>query len=113
MDQIEWRDSELEETVAFLAATNPHGYTAASIKAHAYRVFADDNCKPTFIGTGGWYVSIVPKGYVSDNGTTHIALVSIMAYSAKRYLDEMRETLAERQRYLDEAEARFTYEAGL
>jgi len=113
MDQIEWRDSELAETVAFLEATNPHGYTAASIKAHAYRVFAADGCKPTFIGTAGWYVSIVPKGYVSDNGTTHIALVSIMAFSAKRYLDDTKALLEERQRYYAEAEARFTYEAGL
>ena len=82
MDQIEWRDSEIEDTVRFLTATNPKGYSAEGIKAHAYRAFADGGFKPTFVGTAGWYVSIVPKRY--DAEKPWIALVSIMAYSACR-----------------------------
>lgn len=90
-DQIEWRDSELDDVVAFLAVANPKGYTAADIKAHAFREFVKDG-KPTFIGTAGWYVTIVPKGYEATNGKPYIALVSIMAYTAKRWMEAKQPT---------------------
>ncbi len=77
---IEWRESEIADVVKFLDAVNPHGFTAEKIKQEAIRSWLNGNCKPTFIGTGGWYVSIVPKGYESEK--PFIALVSIQALTA-------------------------------
>jgi hypothetical protein len=42
MDHIEWRDSEIADTVAFLDRVNPKGYSAEDIKAHAFRVWAEN-----------------------------------------------------------------------
>lgn len=90
-DQIEWRDSEIDDVVAVLNTINPKGYSADDIKRHAYNSFAADG-KPTFVGTAGWYVTIVHKGYESDK--PYIALVSLMAYSVKRYMEEEQARIA-------------------
>ena len=85
-DSIEWRDSELDDVVAVLAELNPKGYTAEGIKAHAWREFERDGYKPTWLGTAGWYVSIVEKKYECTNGKPFIALVSLMAYTMRQRL---------------------------
>lgn len=85
---IEWRDSEMQDAIDFLEMANPKGYTADEIKRHAIREF-EKTGQSTFVGTAGWYVSIVRKSYESE--TPFIALVSIMPYTAKRYADEFRE----------------------
>jgi len=87
MSQIEWRDSEIDDVVAVLNIINPKGYSADAIKAHAFRAFTEgaDAGKPTFVGTAGWYVSIVHKGYECER--PYIALVSLMGYSVRRYLE--------------------------
>ncbi|MBN7759753.1 hypothetical protein JYP52_01275 [Nitratireductor aquibiodomus] len=84
---IQWRDLELEQTVEYLNAVNPHGYTAASIKAHAVRSWTDNDFAPTFVGTAGWYVTIIPT---PDGSKPFLALVSIMAYTALTCLSERR-----------------------
>lgn len=79
IDDIEWRDTEIEYAVEYLNSTNPKGYTADRIKAHAFRSWSEGGYAPTFIGTAGWYVTIIPSSY---GPKPFIALVSIMAYSA-------------------------------
>lgn len=87
---IEWRDSEIQDAVDFLNVANPKGYSVEDIKAYAIREFEKDG-KPTFFGTAGWYVSIVRKHYESE--TPFIALVSIMPFTAKRYMQQGKQTL--------------------
>ena len=77
---IEWRDSEIQDAVDFLAIANPKGYSVEDIKRHVLREF---DGAPTFVGTAGWYVTIVRKNYESN--IPFIALVSIMPYTAKNY----------------------------
>lgn len=90
IDQIEWREGELNDVIEFLSITNPKGYSANDIKAHAFRAWKEGNYKPTFVGTAGWYVTIVQKSW-NDPAKPFIALVSIMAYSAALYMREQRE----------------------
>lgn len=87
MDMIEWRDQELIDTVDFLNVVNPHGYSVDEIKWRAYDAFVDNDYKPTFVGTGGWYVTFIPKNYESEK--PWIALVSVMAYTAVRYMRDV------------------------
>lgn len=81
-DMIEWREAELEQAVEYLNETNPKGYTAERIKAEAIRAWLECATGSTFVGTAGWYVTIIPKSYEATK--PYIALVSIMAYSALR-----------------------------
>lgn len=85
IDDIQWSDLDLDQTVAFLKKANDHGYTAQYIKELAFRSWRDGGYKPTFIGTAGWYVTIVPKGYESEK--PFIALVSVMAYTAAKAIN--------------------------
>ncbi|MCC5780521.1 hypothetical protein H7H48_15780 [Nitratireductor sp. B36] len=85
MDDIEWREGELADTVEFLNAVNPHGQTAERIKAQAFRSWEDGGYTPTFIGTAGWYVTIIP---IENSQKPFLALVSVMAYTARKSLEE-------------------------
>jgi hypothetical protein len=84
MDDVEWREDELRDAVCFLDAVNPKGYSAEGIKACAVRAWVESGCKPTFIGTAGWYVSFVKKSYEAEK--PWIALVSVMSYTAVKAL---------------------------
>ena len=97
-DAIEWRDSELDDVVAVLDEINPKGYSAENIKYHAWREFERDGYQPTWLGTAGWYVSIVLKSQykrrpwwevelAAGNGEKpFIAMVSLMGYSVRKSL---------------------------
>lgn len=80
MTDIEWRDSELEDAVKFLDCVNPHGWTAEQIKDFVTAEWEKGGRKSTFIGTGGWYVTIIEKQYEAEQ--PYIALVSIMSHTA-------------------------------
>lgn len=73
--------SGLEDVVAFLDVANPHGYTADQIRSMAEHEWAKGGFKPTYLGTGGWYVSIVCTDYGK-----WIALVSVQGYTALHYM---------------------------
>jgi hypothetical protein len=92
-NDIEWRESELADAVSFLEKVNPKGYDAYEIKSAAVSAWRESGCNPTFIGTAGWYVTIVRKTYESEK--PWIALVSVMAYTAKRGLDEKLAAMAQ------------------
>jgi hypothetical protein len=88
MRKLVWPDyaiNELEQTVAVLKVINPHGCSAPAIQAHVQREF--DAGLTSYVGTGGWYVTVYKAPGTED--TWH-PKVSLMTFSVRRYLIEHR-----------------------
>lgn len=84
MRKLVWPDyaiNELNQTVDVLKVINPHGYTADAIKAHVQREF--DAGLESYVGTGGWYVTVYKAPGTED--TWH-PKVSLMTFSVRKFL---------------------------
>ena len=84
MRKLVWTDHceyNLNETISVLNVINPHGHNAKEIKAHVQREF--DAGLESYVGTGGWYVTVYKAPGSED--TWH-ALVTLMTFTVARYL---------------------------
>jgi len=95
--------ANLDEVVAVLSVINPKGHSAEHIRAAVNREF--DAGLDSYMGTAGWYVTVYNTKLPSEGGAEiwH-AVPTIMAYSVKRYLDEVVSNLGKRAK-LDRLEA--------
>jgi hypothetical protein len=85
MRRLIWTDhalSTLDDVADVLAIINPRGQTAAYIRARVQTEF--DNGLDSYLGTGGWYVTVYRSPGDPDIWHAHPTL---MAYSVKRWLD--------------------------
>jgi hypothetical protein len=84
-DQIEWREDSFDDAVAFLDVANPKGHTKYSIKDEVLSCLASDGLEGgTYIGTAGWYVTVVRKSY--DDAKPYIAICTVQGYTARMYM---------------------------
>lgn len=88
MRKLIWPDyaiNELNQTVEVLKVINPHGYSAAAIQAHVQREF--DNGLDSYIGTGGWYVTVYKAPGQDD--VWH-PKVTLMTFTVRKFLIDHR-----------------------
>jgi hypothetical protein len=99
MTRINWSDSSIKTAAAIIFEINPNrhqtvesveSYIISVTSAYVHRQIANDDTV-TFTGTGGWYVTLGPD---SDEGYDYWAEVTIMPYVVKRYLEGVKNKLA-------------------
>lgn len=99
MKRINWADSSIKTAAAIIFEINPNqhkavedveSYIISVTSAYVYRQIANDDIA-NFIGTGGWYVTLGPS-YESEYD--YWAEVTIMPYAVKRYLEGVKNKIA-------------------
>lgn len=83
-------DNSLDETAQAVFAINRNGHPDwQSVRNYIVTHAGREITQPTFVGTGGWYVTAMPYSY-DPPGTMH-CLVTVMGYSVNRYLKDHEE----------------------
>jgi hypothetical protein len=82
-----WDENSLEYTAQILLITNPGkmGTTVEQVKDYIQGMAERELKKPSYMGTGGWYVTSYRPDWADEN-TLHM-LTTLMPYSIKRYLE--------------------------
>jgi hypothetical protein len=68
---LDWDDYDLQKVAEFLLVHNPQPNctTVDDIKERIRYISEGifyENCRPTYCGTGGWYVLFIPVSYADD-----------------------------------------------
>lgn len=99
MTRINWSDSSLTTAATIIFEINPNQHTSVeSVESYIINTTANyvneriaNDDEPNFIGTGGWYVTL---GKTCEPGYDYWAEVTIMPYTVKRYLENVKNKVA-------------------